>query len=175
MAGTGSPDTTAASDGVTAGADTGSDITVVVVGDPEGDSAPGQTDTPLQRCSSRLAAKPRAVHWLSRRARTPPSAPAPANQTEEAGPESPQGAGLVATETAASRRPVQSEAEARERRYRCSSCGKKFLQMGHLKKHQFSHTEEKPFSCQECGKNYTSAESFRAHQVGSSLLLALLL
>uniref|UniRef100_H3BZ67 Zinc finger protein 408 n=1 Tax=Tetraodon nigroviridis TaxID=99883 RepID=H3BZ67_TETNG len=51
------------------------------------------------------------------------------------------------------------------RRYRCSSCGKKFFQVGHLKKHQFSHMAEKPFSCSECGKNYTSAESFRAHQM----------
>ncbi|XP_029978029.1 zinc finger protein 264-like [Sphaeramia orbicularis] len=55
--------------------------------------------------------------------------------------------------------------EVRERRYRCSTCGKKFYQTGHLKKHQFTHTEGKPFSCTECGKKYTSVESFRAHQL----------
>ncbi|XP_034720022.1 zinc finger protein 408-like [Etheostoma cragini] len=55
--------------------------------------------------------------------------------------------------------------EVREKRYRCSSCGKKFYQISHLKKHQFSHTEEKPFSCKDCGKSYTSTESFRAHQM----------
>lgn len=97
---------------------------------------------PALRCSSRLAAKPRRVHRVKGRGHPDPAEPA------ETGPAGAQ------------------RSEVRERRYRCSSCGKKFFQVGHLKKHQFSHTEEKPFSCGECGKNYTSAESFRAHQVG---------
>ncbi|XP_077476769.1 uncharacterized protein LOC144089580 isoform X7 [Stigmatopora argus] len=59
----------------------------------------------------------------------------------------------------------EQQREVRERRYKCSKCGKKFYQVGHLKKHLFSHTESKPFSCQDCGKNYTSAESFKAHQL----------
>ncbi|KAL6113574.1 znf408 [Pungitius sinensis] len=100
------------------------------------------------RCSSRLASKPRRVHHPS------------VSLAEGAEPERASEAACVAKETGLSWDP-----EIRERRYRCSTCGKKFYQMGHLKKHQFSHTEEKPFSCQECGKNYTSGESFRAHQM----------
>lgn len=136
-------------------------------GDVAADSAP-----PPVRCSSRLAAKPRRVHRLSSRVKRSPAGPDPPSQPE----------GQNATEAAESAaekvtvKTTQPDAEAaaaahtwspevRERRYRCSSCGKKFFQIGHLKKHQFSHTEEKPFSCQECGKSYTSAESFRAHQV----------
>lgn len=118
---------------------------------------------PALRCSSRLAAKPRRVHRIKGRANRDPA--------EKTG-----GQSLMSTETSAAGTKValtpdgvggaEKQSEVRERRYRCSSCGKKFFQIGHLKKHQFSHTEEKPFSCSECGKNYTSAESFRAHQVG---------
>ncbi|XP_070820849.1 zinc finger protein 408 [Chaetodon trifascialis] len=130
---------------------------------------------PAVRCSSRLAAKPRRVHCLSGRARRPSARPDPPKQTEGRGRSPPQAA---ASDTqrprpdseAAAAPPAAGPApawhpEVRERRYRCSSCGKKFFQIGHLKKHQFSHTEEKPFSCHECGKSYTSAESFRAHQM----------
>uniref|UniRef100_UPI0037E76D8F zinc finger protein 408 n=1 Tax=Semicossyphus pulcher TaxID=241346 RepID=UPI0037E76D8F len=124
---------------------------------------------PPVRCSSRLAAKPRRVHCLTGRVKPPANPPDPSDpptqtekkvsvktslpDTEEVAAESGRGATLTCP------------AGVRERRYRCSSCGKKFFQMGHLKKHQFSHTEEKPFSCQECGRSYTSAESFRAHQM----------
>lgn len=137
------------------------------------------------RCSSRLAAKPRRVHCLTSWGREPPACPDPPTQTEGQSRNSAEHATSV-PEKAASMEISHPDAEAnseaiaaacvagaalswhpevRERRYRCSSCGKKFYQIGHLKKHQFSHTEEKPFSCQDCGKNYTSAESFRAHQV----------
>lgn len=134
------------------------------------------------RCSSRLAAKPRRVHCLTSRVKQPPARPDPPKQTEGQSRASTEGDKSV-TEKAASVKILHPDSETvaatcaagealtwhpeiRERRYRCSSCGKKFYQIGHLKKHQFSHTDEKPFSCQECGKNYTSAESFRAHQVG---------
>ncbi|XP_008290315.1 zinc finger protein 408 [Stegastes partitus] len=136
------------------------------------DSETGLPAPPPVRCSSRLAAKPRRVHCLTNRAKRPPSSPDSPKQVE----------GETADSTKVSTNTLQPDPEAvtapgsvgvaptwhpevRERRYRCSSCGKKFYQIGHLKKHQFSHTDEKPFSCQECGKSYTSAESFRAHQM----------
>ncbi|KAM6335856.1 zinc finger protein 408 [Podargus strigoides] len=56
-----------------------------------------------------------------------------------------------------------SQKEMIKRRYRCGECGKAFLQLCHLKKHQFVHTGHKPFLCTECGKSYSSQENFRAH------------
>ncbi|XP_066489057.1 zinc finger protein 408 isoform X2 [Tiliqua scincoides] len=52
------------------------------------------------------------------------------------------------------------------RRHRCEECGKAFLQLCHLKKHSFVHTDHKPFLCTECGKSYSSEESFKAHMLG---------
>lgn len=52
------------------------------------------------------------------------------------------------------------------RRYQCGECGKAFLQLCHLKKHAFVHTDHKPFLCTECGKSYSSEESFKAHMLG---------
>lgn len=52
------------------------------------------------------------------------------------------------------------------RRHRCEECGKAFLQLCHLKKHRFVHTDHKPFLCTECGKSYSSEESFKAHMLG---------
>lgn len=138
---------------------------------------------PPVRCSSRLAAKPRRVHCLSSRAKQSPAhsdPQAPRRADRQRG--SPGEGAESSAEKMVSVQTLHSDAETiaaayaagatltwhpeiRERRYRCSSCGKKFYQIGHLKKHQFSHTEEKPFTCKECGKNYTSAESFKAHEV----------
>lgn len=134
-------------------------------GDAEAEVRQVCSAPPALRCSSRLASKPRRVHLIKGRANR--------DLAEKIG-----GWSLISTEatTSAAGTKVaftpdgvggaEKQSEVRERRHRCSSCGKKFFQIGHLKKHQFSHTEEKPFSCSECGKNYTSAESFRAHQVG---------
>lgn len=136
------------------------------------DAADGVSPAPTPvRCSSRLAAKPRRVHSLNsrvKRTHARPNSPKhtegqSSTQNEQISTKMPEG------ETAAAPCPdgvVHTwHPGTRERRYRCSICGKRFYQIGHLKKHQFSHTDEKPFRCQQCGKNYTSAESFKAHQV----------
>ncbi|XP_029354045.1 zinc finger protein 37-like isoform X2 [Echeneis naucrates] len=128
------------------------------------------------RCSSRLAAKPRRVHCLSSRAQQPLAHPDSPKQTEELSRSSTQVGMPMPDKEVSVNVQLQCDGETvvetptwgpevRERRYRCSICGKRFYQLGHLKKHQFSHSKEKPFNCQECGKNYTSAESFRAHQM----------
>ncbi|XP_043961458.1 zinc finger protein 408 [Gambusia affinis] len=111
---------------------------------------------PPVRSSSRLAAKPRRFHCMSAGSRRHPASE-PSKLTEG---QSKHSAEAPEVSPAAGRQP-----EVRERRYRCSSCGKRFYQLGHLRKHQFSHTDEKPFRCRDCGKNYTSSESFRAHQL----------
>ncbi|KAM4744356.1 zinc finger protein 408 [Anableps anableps] len=116
---------------------------------------------PSVRSSSRLAAKPRRVHCTSLGSSRPPASDS-SRQTEG---QSKDSAEAPAVSSIAAEDAPEWQPETRERRYRCSSCGKRFYQLGHLRKHQFSHTDEKPFSCRDCGKNYTSSESFRAHQM----------
>lgn len=136
---------------------------------------------PSTRCSSRLAAKPRRFHHLTPRLNTTPAGPALSPRPKAGGgSRSSSGAAEVIPDETVSVAMLQRGTEAaamplqaRERRYTCTSCGKSFFQMGHLKKHQFSHTAEKPYSCAECGRSYTSAESFRAHQVPSLFFLLL--
>lgn len=133
-------------------------------------SLPGGTTA---RYSSRLAAKPRRCHCPTRSR----VCPDPPTQTLGQSLDSTQSPKSVVEPVAPVKilhpdaEPVTAACaapwcpETRERRYRCSSCGKKFYQLSHLKKHQFIHTDMKPFTCEECGKHYTSVESFRAHQV----------
>lgn len=131
---------------------------------------PGLPALPHVRCSSRLAAKPRQVHGLPSQQRHSSAQSEPSKRTD-----GPIGGSADSSDTSrtdaewacAAERDPGWQPEVRERRHGCSSCDKKFYQISHLKKHQFSHTDEKPFTCQDCGKNYTSAESFRAHQVQS--------
>ncbi|XP_026149861.1 zinc finger protein 408 [Mastacembelus armatus] len=121
------------------------------------------------------------VHCRTSRMKQPPACSGPPKHTEGQTQSSAESASSVPEKadtlkisgldtvaiaiTCANREAHAWHPETRERRYRCSSCCKKFYQLSHLKKHQFSHTEKKPFTCHECGKNYTSAESFRAHQM----------
>ncbi|XP_071345748.1 zinc finger protein 408 [Trachinotus anak] len=174
----------AASDITSAGEHAANDITTAGEhtdgpgsgGVPSDEDSRGLSAPPPVRCSSRLAAKPRRVHCLTSRLKRAPAHPDPPGQTEGQSWGSTVGTTSVPEKDVPMKKQSHPDTEAvaaattwhpeiRERRYRCSSCGKKFFQLGHLKKHQFTHSEEKPFNCQECGKNYTSAESFRAHQL----------
>ncbi|MEE6499233.1 hypothetical protein FKM82_003368 [Ascaphus truei] len=67
-------------------------------------------------------------------------------------------------ETAAECEEVELPEQA-ERKFCCQVCGKRFLQLCHLKKHSFTHTGYKPFLCTECGKSYSSQENFKAHML----------
>ncbi|XP_068433868.1 zinc finger protein 408-like [Clinocottus analis] len=162
-------------DGVTAteGQTCGAPATADRQTDGENKDPGGPSTLPHVRYSSRLAAKPRRVHCPTGRGKQPSARPDQKEGRRRSSAEENAAAAVSLTEAVPGKilGPNDTEAslswdpEIRERRYRCSSCGKKFYQIGHLKKHQFSHMEEKPFSCQECGKSYTSAESFRAHQM----------
>ncbi|KAM9318610.1 uncharacterized protein KZ484_022849 [Pholidichthys leucotaenia] len=127
------------------------------------------SDSPPVRCSPRLAAKLRRVHCLSSRVKCSSPQSVSPRQTDRQSQRSSEDAKIPTNTQRADPEITSSDSfrhqQIRERRYRCSTCGKRFYQIGHLKKHQFTHTEEKPFTCEECGKKYTAVESFRAHQM----------
>ncbi|PIO31922.1 hypothetical protein AB205_0080240, partial [Aquarana catesbeiana] len=50
---------------------------------------------------------------------------------------------------------IHEKSNTAERPYKCSECGKCFLQHGHLLRHKRIHTGECPFSCSECGKCFS--------------------
>ncbi|XP_078244466.1 uncharacterized protein LOC110070962 [Pogona vitticeps] len=55
---------------------------------------------------------------------------------------------------------IQSEG----RLFKCSHCGKGFLQRRSLVIHQKSHTGEKPYECSQCGKCFRQRKNLNTHQ-----------
>lgn len=164
--------------------ETSNHITTARPPNPQPPSAPA----PI-RTSTRLAAKPRRVHSLPshrgpranrqtdgqrNRHATETDTQSSIKPNASAGPVAMGTVSMetlgadevcsIAGETLAGQ-PEMFDVVARERRYQCSSCGKRFYQLCHLKKHQFTHMDTKPFCCEICGKTYASVENYKSHQV----------
>lgn len=54
-----------------------------------------------------------------------------------------------------------------ERSHYCDICGKGFFEIGQLKAHRITHTDERPIICDftDCGKTFKSIEHLRSHKV----------
>ncbi|XP_016853111.1 zinc finger protein with KRAB and SCAN domains 7 isoform X2 [Anolis carolinensis] len=50
------------------------------------------------------------------------------------------------------------------RSFKCSDCGKSFIEKRQLTCHQATHRGEKPFQCLECGKSFTQKVHLTLHQ-----------
>ncbi|XP_053722259.1 zinc finger protein 408-like isoform X2 [Synchiropus splendidus] len=150
-----------------------SPVTISAVKSVSEKQPPSPSGSSHVRCSQRLAAKPRQIHSLSSRVKQPLTHSDQARQANgqemiiedlQSSPEEVMPS-AVETDSEATGAKLKIKQKTRERRHECPICGKRFYQVGHWKKHQFTHMTEKPFMCQECGKSYSSSESFKAHQM----------
>ncbi|XP_069606436.1 oocyte zinc finger protein XlCOF7.1-like isoform X2 [Ranitomeya imitator] len=59
---------------------------------------------------------------------------------------------------------VKHEKSHKERKFKCSKCEKCFTKNAHLIRHEKSHTGEKPFSCSKCGARFDYQSKLNGHQ-----------
>ena len=50
------------------------------------------------------------------------------------------------------------------RPHQCTTCGRSFARLEHLKRHERSHTKEKPFECPECTRCFARRDLLLRHQ-----------
>lgn len=53
---------------------------------------------------------------------------------------------------------------SKPRPYACTTCGRSFARLEHLKRHVRSHTKEKPFECSQCTRCFTRRDVLLRHE-----------
>merc|ERR1719419_763565 len=51
-----------------------------------------------------------------------------------------------------------------DRRYPCTTCGKRFKESTHLRKHLYTHTGERPHFCTLCSKGFQTSSDLKRHK-----------
>jgi len=51
-----------------------------------------------------------------------------------------------------------------DRRYPCTTCGKRFKESTHLRKHLYTHTGERPHFCSLCSKGFQTSSDLKRHK-----------
>ncbi|RAL14796.1 putative C2H2 transcription factor (AmdX) [Aspergillus homomorphus CBS 101889] len=67
----------------------------------------------------------------------------------------------VANNAAAAVPPPKTD---KPRPHGCTTCGRSFARLEHLKRHERSHTKEKPFECPECARCFARRDLLLRHQ-----------